>query len=103
MRSVSDINDGIAQKILPVVDLVDAAWWMARDELCSKMTGTTVMWLSSATGRLTGAIGMAVAIGRTRPIAVLASGDFNAGKLTFADGNQQTRNDRLRETQSLKW
>ena len=75
--AVSDINDGIAQKILPVVDLVDAAWWVARDELCSKMTGTTVMWQSFATGRLTEAIGMAVAIGRTRPKAVFDFVDIN--------------------------
>ena len=52
MLAVShDIQDAFDEKARPVVDVVDAAWWVTGDELCSKMTGTTVMWQSSATVR----------------------------------------------------
>jgi hypothetical protein len=82
MVAVSGNDDGFARTILPIVDLDEAAWWVAGDELCSKMTGTTVMWQSSATDRLTEAIGMAVAIGSTRPKAVLRKPEILAAKQT---------------------
>ena len=37
--AVSDLDDGVDRIILPVVDVVDAVWWVTGDELCSKMTG----------------------------------------------------------------
>jgi hypothetical protein len=83
MLAVShDIHDAFDEKARPVVDVVDAAWWVTGDELCSKMTGTTVMWQSSATvrNRPIGAIqqNYQTTIGKSK-----AAFDFAGSRLAF--------------------
>jgi hypothetical protein len=38
----------LMKKDLPAVDAVNVVWQVISHELCSKMTGTTVIWLLSA-------------------------------------------------------